>query len=425
MPRGRRPPRRRTAPFRRGAGRGRSSTGRRYRHCRRSNRSTGCRRRCWSAVEQRLQRRLAPLHQVEHRAPGRARAEAGQPRERLADNASISWTDRHPCVAEFVGPCSGAPFAIGRGACASSSWDRRTSRCRASTPSSRPGTRSSPSIRSRRGRPGAARASADARCTNGPSSSGSRCARRGRCATRRSRGGFGRSTRTSRVVAAYGLILPAADPGSAQGGMHQRPCVSAAALARGRADPARDPRRRRDQRRHHHADGRRARHRADAAQARARYSRQERRTSHGGNGETRRGSADRMARPPNAAEAAAGRWRDLRVARSTRPRRVSTGAGRPRRSSVRSGLSIPMPGAWFEVNGERVKLLGGWRLTPVGQPGEVLDDCAHHRLRRGSDPTAASAAGRARAMSRGELLRGFPIPRARSCRDPLAADGRI
>ena len=39
--------------------------------------------------EQRLQRRLALLHQVQHRAPRRARAEPRQPRERLGQRFDL------------------------------------------------------------------------------------------------------------------------------------------------------------------------------------------------------------------------------------------------------------------------------------------------------------------------------------------------
>ena len=71
----------------------------------------------------------------------------------------------------------------------------------------------------------------------------------------------------------------------------------------------------------------------------------------------------------------------------------------------------PAPGAWFEANGERIKLLsaavGG---EPQGSPGEVLDDglsiaCGSGHVR----PLTVQRAGRS-AMAPRELLRGFPIP---------------
>ena len=88
----------------------------------------------------------------------------------------------------------------------------------------------------------------------------------------------------------------------------------------------------------------------------------------------------------------------------------------------------PTPGAWFEANGERVKLLEAAVETPPrpadfpppeqkrdsrlgGNDGLVLDDalliaCGDGAIR----PTLVQRAGRA-AMTPGELLRGFAIPK--------------
>ena len=70
----------------------------------------------------------------------------------------------------------------------------------------------------------------------------------------------------------------------------------------------------------------------------------------------------------------------------------------------------PVPGAWFEANGERVKLLeaavGG---DASGKPGEVLDDCLTIACGSGYvRPLKVQRAGRG-PMTTGELLRGFPI----------------
>ena len=70
----------------------------------------------------------------------------------------------------------------------------------------------------------------------------------------------------------------------------------------------------------------------------------------------------------------------------------------------------PAPGAWFEVNGERVKLLVAEATQGSGSPGQVLDDelviaCGDGAIR----PTLVQRAGRG-PMSPGELLRGFAIP---------------
>jgi methionyl-tRNA formyltransferase len=72
----------------------------------------------------------------------------------------------------------------------------------------------------------------------------------------------------------------------------------------------------------------------------------------------------------------------------------------------------PVPGAWFEVNGERIKLLEATAgEDAAGQAGEVLDDCLSIACHSGYvRPLKVQRAGRA-AMTPGELLRGFPIQR--------------
>ena len=71
----------------------------------------------------------------------------------------------------------------------------------------------------------------------------------------------------------------------------------------------------------------------------------------------------------------------------------------------------PMPGAWFEANGERIKLLRADIDRGTGRPGEVIDDsltidCGDGAIR----PLLVQRAGRG-VMAPGELLRGFAIPR--------------
>ena len=72
----------------------------------------------------------------------------------------------------------------------------------------------------------------------------------------------------------------------------------------------------------------------------------------------------------------------------------------------------PVPGAWFEANGERIKLLDAIPGADAnGQPGEVLDDslniaCGEGYLR----PIRVQRAGKS-AMTPDELLRGFAIPK--------------
>jgi methionyl-tRNA formyltransferase len=70
----------------------------------------------------------------------------------------------------------------------------------------------------------------------------------------------------------------------------------------------------------------------------------------------------------------------------------------------------PMPGAWIEVAGERVKILAATVIADRGEPGVVLDDrltiaCSEGTIR----PTLVQRAGRG-ITTAAELLRGFPIP---------------
>jgi methionyl-tRNA formyltransferase len=72
----------------------------------------------------------------------------------------------------------------------------------------------------------------------------------------------------------------------------------------------------------------------------------------------------------------------------------------------------PSPGAWFEANGERVKLLESATGDDAsGKPGEVLDDCLSVACATGYvRPLKVQRAGRG-VMTPGELLRGFSIPK--------------
>jgi methionyl-tRNA formyltransferase len=70
----------------------------------------------------------------------------------------------------------------------------------------------------------------------------------------------------------------------------------------------------------------------------------------------------------------------------------------------------PVPGAYFEYAGERIKMHGADPVAGSGPPGTVLDGaltvaCAEGALR----PSLVQRAGRA-PMSPAELLRGFAIP---------------
>jgi methionyl-tRNA formyltransferase len=72
----------------------------------------------------------------------------------------------------------------------------------------------------------------------------------------------------------------------------------------------------------------------------------------------------------------------------------------------------PAPGAWFEANDERIKILEASLGTDAsGRPGEVLDDSLNVAAADGYiRPLKIQRAGRA-AMAPGDLLRGFAIPK--------------
>ena len=85
---------------------------------------------------------------------------------------------------------------------------------------------------------------------------------------------------------------------------------------------------------------------------------------------------------------------------------------RPAAELVRhvQGLA-PFPGAWFEVDGERIKLLAAIEAGLTGQPGEVLDARLTIACGKGSlQPTLVQRAGKG-TMGTDELLRGFAVPK--------------
>jgi methionyl-tRNA formyltransferase len=70
----------------------------------------------------------------------------------------------------------------------------------------------------------------------------------------------------------------------------------------------------------------------------------------------------------------------------------------------------PAPGAFFEVEGERIKVLAAKLGEDAGEAGTVLDDGLKVACGVGSiTPTLVQRAGRG-AMTPSELLRGFAIP---------------
>ena len=213
-----------------------------------------------------------------------------------------------------------------------------------------------------------------------------------------------------RVVAAYGLILPKAVLDSAGARLPQRPRQPAAALARGGADPARDPGRRPCDRRDHHADGGRARHRADAGH-RARSDRgQDRRRTARRTGRNRRAAAGRHGRRNSTelhAEPQAESARHM-PPRSTRPKRASTveQAGRTARTrSARLCARSRAHGSSSTASGSRCCV--PHVIGVNGAPGTVLDDeltiaCGDAAIR----PRAGPARGQAGDGRRGSSCAG-------------------
>jgi methionyl-tRNA formyltransferase len=71
----------------------------------------------------------------------------------------------------------------------------------------------------------------------------------------------------------------------------------------------------------------------------------------------------------------------------------------------------PVPGAWFEAGGDRIKLLAAEVVGTSGRPGEVLDDQLTIATSSGAlRPLQVQRAGRA-PMTPIELLRGFALPK--------------
>jgi len=77
---------------------------------------------------------------------------------------------------------------------------------------------------------------------------------------------------------------------------------------------------------------------------------------------------------------------------------------------ARQVLAFNPPGAFFEVGGERVRMLAADIAEGNGMPGVVLDDVLTIGCGSGSiRPTSVQRAGRG-VMTAAELLNGFPIP---------------
>ena len=74
------------------------------------------------------------------------------------------------------------------------------------------------------------------------------------------------------------------------------------------------------------------------------------------------------------------------------------------------GLS-PFPGAWFELNGERVKVLRTTKGEGSGAPGSVLDDKLTIACGEGAVRIVELQKAGSKAMKADEFLRGTPLAR--------------
>ena len=154
-----------------------------------------------------------------------------------------------------------ARFAASCPSCASSSWDRPSSRCPASRRCSRTARASSRWSRSPTSRPGAGSACSRRRSRCARSPPACRCCSRRRCASRRLLDELRALAPDAGVVVAYGKILPPEVLAAPQRGCLNVHASLLAEVSRRGADPVGDhPRRARD-RRDADADGRRHGHR--------------------------------------------------------------------------------------------------------------------------------------------------------------------
>ncbi|MGA9794923.1 MAG: methionyl-tRNA formyltransferase [Rhizomicrobium sp.] len=77
------------------------------------------------------------------------------------------------------------------------------------------------------------------------------------------------------------------------------------------------------------------------------------------------------------------------------------------------GLS-PLPGAWCEANGERLKVLYAEPVAGRGAVGEILDDALKVACGEGALKLSRLQRAGARAMNAAELLRGFALSKGAS-----------
>jgi len=74
------------------------------------------------------------------------------------------------------------------------------------------------------------------------------------------------------------------------------------------------------------------------------------------------------------------------------------------------GIS-PFPGAWFEFNGERIKVLLSQAVDTAGEPGEALDDALTIACGDGAVQLLELQRAGKKPVAAADLLRGFTIPK--------------
>lgn len=70
----------------------------------------------------------------------------------------------------------------------------------------------------------------------------------------------------------------------------------------------------------------------------------------------------------------------------------------------------PWPGVWFELNGERIKLISAKPVAGKGEPGQVLDDQLTVACGEGALQVETLQRAGKGAMAAADLLRGFAVP---------------
>ena len=70
----------------------------------------------------------------------------------------------------------------------------------------------------------------------------------------------------------------------------------------------------------------------------------------------------------------------------------------------------PLPGAWFDLDGERIKVLGADAVDQTGAPGRTLDAHLTVACGEGALRLARLQRGGRKPMAAAEFLRGHPVP---------------